>query len=224
MPHRTLNVTEGDDLLKDVVGPDVQASLTPEQVLADLKEGNARFAAGEITLRMHVEQVRQAAAGQFPKAIVLSCVDSRVPVEAVFDHGIGDLFVARVAGNFINPDILGSMEFACKVSGAKLVLVLGHGSCGAVMGAIDAVDLGNITGMLDKVQPAVRDLAGYDGDRTTANPDYVQRVADRNVELNIERVRRESPILAEMEHNGEIAIVGGMYDIQTGKVRFFDGS
>lgn len=207
-------------LIEHVLTEEEQALLTPDRVLELLGEGNARFAGGEITLRNHQAQVRRAALHQFPKAIVLSCIDSRVPVEDVFDRGIGDMFVARVAGNFVNTDILGSMEFACKVSGAKLILVLGHGHCGAVKGAIDSVELGNITAMLDKIKPAANAFSDYMNERTSSNAEFVQMVAEENVRLNVESVRHQSPILQEMEAKGEIKIVGGMYDMETGRVTF----
>lgn len=216
---KTVN-TQVEGLIEHVLTQEQQARLTPTKVLVLLKEGNGRFVQGEVTLRNHKEQVRRAAANQFPKAIVLSCVDSRVPVEDVFDRGIGDMFVARVAGNFVNPDILGSMEFACKVSGAKLILVLGHEHCGAVKGAIDAVELGNITAMLANIKPAVDGVASYEGDKTSANEEFVHLVAQENVQLNIARIRQESPILQQMEAAGEIGIVGAMYDMSTGQVDF----
>lgn len=221
MEKQVLN-TQTEGLVEDVLTREEQARLTPAKVLQLLQEGNARFVNGEVTLRNHKEQVRRAAANQFPKAIVLSCVDSRVPVEDVFDRGIGDMFVARVAGNFVNTDILGSMEFACKVSGAKLILVLGHEHCGAVKGAIDAVELGNITAMLEKIKPAVESFAGYENDKTSANAEFVHLVAQKNVELNIAKIRQESPILQEMEAGGEITIVGAMYDMTTGQVSFME--
>lgn len=215
--------TQVEGLAEKVLTQEEQDRLTPAHVLELLKEGNERFASGELTLRNHKEQVRRAAIGQFPKAIVLSCVDSRVPVEDVFDRGIGDMFVARVAGNFVNTDILGSMEFACKVSGAKLILVLGHEHCGAVKGAIDAVELGNITAMLEKIRPAVESLGDYEQDKTSANAEFVHMVAEENVRLNIARIKDESAVLREMEASGDIRIVGAMYDMGSGRVSFMDG-
>lgn len=211
---------EKQGLVEEVLTKEEQASLTPDRVIALLTEGNDRFVSGEMTLRNHNEQIRRAAAGQYPKAVVLSCLDSRIPVEDVFDRGIGDLFVARVAGNTINVDILGSMEFACKVAGAKLVVVMGHELCGAVMGAIDGVQMGHITALLGKIRPATLRTDGFVGDRTSANTDYVRWVAEQNVRLGVERVRAESAILAEMEQAGEIKIVGAMYAMETGKVEF----
>ncbi len=210
---------EKQGLAEKVLTKEEQASLTPDKVIALLKEGNARFVRGEITLRNHNEQIRRAVAGQYPKAVVLSCLDSRIPVEDVFDRGIGDMFVARVAGNTINVDILGSMEFACKIAGAKLVVVMGHEHCGAVMGAIDGVQLGHITALLGKIRPATLITDGFEGVRTSENADYVCWVAEQNVRLGVERVRAESTILCEMEQAGDIKIVGAMYAMDTGEVK-----
>jgi carbonic anhydrase len=208
--------------VETVLTQEEQNRLTPDEVIEMLKEGNRRFVAGTLTARDHSQQVRAAANGQFPKAIVLSCVDSRVPVEDVFDRGIGDMFVARVAGNFENTDILGSMEFATKVSGAKLVLVLGHYQCGAVKGAIDRVELGNITDMVSNIAPAVAQVAGYEGERTSRNEEFVRMVTEVNVRITVDDIRARSPILQEMEANGEIRIVGAVYDMDTGAVEFLD--
>lgn len=208
-------------LVEDVLTADEQAALTPDEVINILKEGNERFLDNDLTRRNHSEQVRKSTLAQYPKAIVLSCVDSRVPVEDVFDRGIGDIFVARVAGNFVNEDILGSMEFATKVAGAKLVLVMGHEHCGAVKSAIDDVKLGNITPMLSKIRPAV-EAVEYDGDRTAKNQEFVHMVCEENVSNNIDRIRAESEILREMEANGEIKIVGAVYDMDNGKVVMLD--
>ena len=183
-----------------------------------LKDGNRRFVSGTLTSRDHSRQIRAAALGQYPKAVVPSCLDSRIPVEDVFDRGIGDLFVARVAGNFQNTDILGSMEFGCKVSGSKLILVLGHEHCGAKEGAIDNVELGNITSMLKNIRPAVDHFADYKGDKSSANEEFVHMVAEQNVRLTIAGIRENSPILNSMESKGEIKIVGGLYDMGTGTV------
>ncbi len=199
-----------------------QEALTPDKTLHYLKEGNQRFVSGTLTSRDHSEQVRQATSGQFPKAMILSCVDSRIPVEDVFDLGIGDIFVARVAGNFENTDILGSMEFATKISGAKLILVLGHEDCGAIMAAIDQAKLGNITAMLENIKPAVDSLSSYEGDQTSANPDFVHLVAVENIRLTIDDIRQRSPILKEMEEQGQIKITGALYAMQTGAVEFLD--
>ena len=211
---------ETQGLVEHVLTKEEQAKLSPADVIAALKGGNARFVAGELTVRNHKAQIRKAVASQFPKAIVLSCIDSRVPVEDVFDRGIGDIFVARIAGNFVNADLLGSMEFACALSGAKLVLVLGHDNCGAVKGAIDRVKFGNITPMLEKIQPAVDAVPGYEGARVSSNVEFVYSVTEENVRLNVERIRAGSIALAQMERDQEIAIVGAIYDMDEGRVVF----
>lgn len=208
-------------VVEDVLTKEEQDALTADMVIQSFKEGNARFQRNDLTARDHSELVRKSAKAQFPKAIVLSCVDSRVPVEDVFDRGIGDIFVARVAGNFVNEDILGSMEFACKVSGSKLVLVMGHEHCGAVKAAVDDVKLGNITPMLEKIRPAV-DAVEYDGDRTSKNEEFVHMACESNVMNTIAEIRKRSPILKEMEDNGEIKIVGAVYDMDNGKVDFMN--
>ena len=196
-----------------------QSSLTPNGVLADLMDGNERFIETKMESRDLESQRNQTVGGQFPKAVVLSCIDSRVPVETIFDQGIGDVFVARVAGNFENTDILGSLEYSCKAAGSKLVLVLGHESCGAVKAAIDGVELGNITSMLGNILPAVKQTADQvDGEATSSNSTFVAKTVENNVALTIERIREKSPILKEMEDNGEINIVGGVYHLSTGKV------
>ncbi len=200
-----------------------QDSLTPEQVLQEFKFGNERFNSGNVTQREHSEEIRKAATGgQFPKAMVLSCLDSRVPVEDVFDQGIGDVFVGRVAGNFVNTDLLGSMEFACKVSGAKLIIVMGHQHCGAVKGAIDDVHLGNITSMLANIKPAVASSQNFEGEKSSKNEAFVKLVAQNNVKNTIAQIRAKSEILKEMESKGEIKIVGAFYTLRTGKLEFFD--
>ena len=214
--------TDREGLVEDVLTKEEQDKLTPSQVIGMLQDGNARFVAGEVTVRNHRSQIRKAVSSQYPKAIVLSCVDSRVPVEDVFDRGIGDMFVARVAGNFVNADILGSMEFACHVSGAKVILVLGHEHCGAIKSAIDGVELGNITEMLSKLQPAVEHVTEVDGQRNSSNLQYVHDVTEANVRLTIQRIRTESPILAQMESEGKIAIRGSLYDMDNGEVTFLD--
>jgi len=204
-------------LVEDVLTREEQDALTPDMVIQSFKEGNERFTRNDLTARNHSEQVRKSTNAQYPKAIVLSCVDSRVPVEDVFDRGIGDIFVARVAGNFVNEDILGSMEFACKVSGSKVILVMGHEHCGAIKAAVNNVKLGNITPMLSKIRPAV-DSVEYDGERNSKNDEFVSLVCDSNVKNTINNIRLNSPILKEMEDNGEIKIIGAVYDMDTGKV------
>lgn len=208
-------------LVEDVLSASEQEALKPEEVIKIFQEGNMRFMNNDLTARDHSEQVRRSTYAQFPKAIVLSCVDSRIPVEDVFDRGIGDIFVARVAGNFINEDILGSMEFACKVSGAKLVLVMGHEHCGAVKAAVDDVQLGNITPMLLKIKPSI-ELIDYSGERNSTNDEFVHMASVSNVKHNIDQIRLQSPILKEMEDNGEIMIKGAIYDMDNGSVTFLN--
>lgn len=208
-------------LVEKVLTKEEQDALSPNLVIQSLKEGNKRFMANDLTARDHSAQVRESVKAQYPKAIILSCVDSRVPVEDVFDRGIGDVFVARVAGNFVNEDILGSMEFACKVSGSKLILVMGHEHCGAVKAAIDDVKLGNITPMLTKIRPAVEQV-DYEGERSSKNQAFVHKVSESNVRNTMEKIRTNSPILKEMEANGEIKIVGALYDMDNGKVEFLN--
>ncbi len=196
-----------------------QAAFTPATVLQDLIAGNDRFTAARMESRDFASQRQDTTGGQYPKAVVLSCIDSRVPVETIFDQGIGDIFVSRVAGNFENVDILGSLEYSCKVAGSKLILVLGHESCGAVKAAIDGVELGNITSMLANITPAVHVSADQvDGEATSANKEMVAKTVANNVKLTIDRIRERSPILKEMEDNGEIKIVGGVYALGSGKV------
>jgi carbonic anhydrase len=216
----TESVDDVEPLVNRVLTQEEQNALEPETVLTMLQEGNQRFMAGNLTARDHTEQVRDAAMGQFPKAVILSCLDSRIPVEDVFDRGIGDIFVARVAGNFANTDILGSMEFGCKVSGAKLVLVLGHEGCGAIAGAIDGVELGNITPMLANIGPAMAYFGDYSGEKTSGNKAYMNMVTEQNVRCTIEYIQKNSPILQTMETEEKIKIVGGIYDMHTGEVRF----
>ena len=196
-----------------------QSALTPDKVLTDLMDGNARFVAGKIGDPEIKKRVTNSADGQYPKAIVLSCVDSRVPVEMVFDQGIGDLFVARVAGNVEDQDQLGSMEFATKLAGAKLVFVLGHSACGAIKGACDRAELGNLTGLLTKIRPAVDAVEGFKPEqRNSANKAFVEKVVEQNVRQTMEDIRKDSQVLSEMEASGTIKIVGGIYDLHTGKI------
>ncbi|WP_319799857.1 carbonic anhydrase family protein [Flavobacterium sp. N1994] len=200
-----------------------QQAITPDEVLKQFKEGNERFRNSELTIRQHSETIRKAATGgQYPEAMVLSCVDSRVPVEDVFDQGIGDVFVGRVAGNFVNTDLLGSMEFACKVAGAKLIIVMGHQHCGAVKGAIDDVKLGNLTEMLQNIKPAVAMSQNFDGEKSSKNEAYVKLVAQNNVRNTIAQIRAKSDILRAMEQKGEIKIVGAFYVLRTGELQFLD--
>ena len=197
-----------------------QLAATPSEVLEKLKRGNERFAAGKPQPRDMLHDQRTTAAGQYPKAVILSCIDSRAPAEFIFDAGLGDLFNARIAGNIADADLVGSMEFACKVAGARLVVVMGHTSCGAVKGAIDDVQLGNLTGLLDKIKPAVTAVQNVPGDRNSKNTAFVEAVAEKNVRLTVERVRELSPILRDLEHEGKIQIVGCIYNLETGRVQF----
>ena len=192
-------------------------SMTPSQVVDELKKGNERFRAGKMASRDYLAEKRSSAAGQYPAAVVLGCLDSRVPAEIVFDAGIGDIFIGRVAGNVVNDDMLGSMEFGCAASGAKLVLVLGHTACGAVKGALDDVVLGNLTGLLARIKPAIPGTK-FDGEKSSKNASYVNAVARTNVVLGLAEIRRRSPILEELEKKGSIKIVGAMYDLSTGAV------
>jgi carbonic anhydrase len=206
--------------LADALTKEQRDKLTPEQVIELMQKGNQRFLRGERTTHDYLAQQRASAKGQHPAAVVLSCVDSRAPAETVMDLGIGDVFNARVAGNVSNDDVLGSMEFACKVSGAKVVLVMGHTACGAVKGAIDNVVLGNLTGLLAKIKPAVVATA-YQGERSATNYAFVDAVARTNVELTMAEIRRRSPVLADLEAKGAIRIAGALYDLDTGVVTLF---
>lgn len=199
-----------------------QTAMTPQQALAELKAGNARFVSGHPLKRDLQADVKATASGQYPVAVVLSCLDSRKPIEIVLDQGVGDIFSARVAGNVVNEDILGSMEFGCKVSGAKLIAVLGHTSCGAVKGAIDNVELGNLTGLLGKIKPAISQVSAEVEPRNTKNVQFVDKVAEANVRLVMAQIRERSPILREMLDQGQISLVGGMYDLSTGEIHFFE--
>ncbi|MGB7466965.1 MAG: carbonic anhydrase family protein [Candidatus Acidiferrum sp.] len=194
-------------------------SMTPLQVIDELKKGNERFRTGKLTPRDYLAEKRSSAGGQYPAAVILGCVDSRVPAEIIFDVGIGDTFNGRVAGNVVNDDLLGSMEFACAVSGAKLVLVLGHTSCGAVKGAIDDVVLGNLTGLLARIKPAIPETK-FEGEKSSKNPAYVDAVARTNVAVALENIRRRSPVLTDLEKKGSIQIIGAMYNLANGAVDF----
>ena len=201
---------------------ETQSALSHDQIISLLKEGNARFVANKKLDRNLSLQVAQTSGGQFPFATVLSCIDSRIPVETIFDQGIGDLFSVRIAGNFVNDDILGSMEFACKLAGSKVLLVMGHTACGAVKGTCDYAELAELTGMLEKVKPAVEAVENPKeaSARTSANLDFVNEVARKNVSLTLEAIRGGSEVLAAMEANGEIQLIGAMYDVATGEVLF----
>ncbi|HML90776.1 carbonic anhydrase family protein [Methyloceanibacter sp.] len=192
-------------------------AMTPDEIISRMLAGNERFVSGERKPRDFLVEQEETASGQFPAAVALSCIDSRAPVEVICDLGIGDTFNARVAGNISNDDILGSMEFACAVAGAKLAVVMGHTACGAVRGAIDNVELGHLTGLLAQIRPAIGET-DFDGDKTGSNPAYVDAVARTNVLLTVKNIREESSILRELEEKGEIKIVGSMYDLKTGRI------
>ena len=197
-----------------------QENLSPKDAHNILVEGNKRFSQNLKAQRNLQDQVFETSKGQYPFAVILSCIDSRVPAELVFDQGIGDVFSVRVAGNIINEDILGSMEYACKVAGSKIVVVMGHTKCGAVTSACKHIELGNITPLLNKIKPAVTLIEAKNGEM---NAEAIEEVSVENVKISIDRIREESPILAEMESNGEIEIVGAMYDVSSGIVDFFEG-
>ena len=201
---------------------ETQAAITPDIAIELLKEGNLRFVANKKADRNLLDQVNDTASGQYPFATILSCIDSRVSAELIFDQGVGDIFSARVAGNIVNEDLLGSIEFACKLAGTKVVVILGHTACGAVKGACDDAKMGNLTTLLHKIKPAVRSITEPSdlNSRNSKNIDFVNKVAAKNVQLTIEDTRSLSPVLKEMEDNGEIKIVGAMYDIANGKVSF----
>jgi len=206
---------------RHVLTEELRAELTPQDMIRLLGEGNQAFATGEwIDWDFRHEQVKTAA-GQYPGAIILSCIDSRAPAEIIFNLGIGDIFNARVAGNIMDEDMAGSMEYACKVAGSKLIIIMGHTNCGAVKGAIDQVKLGNLTQLLAKIKPAIDAVQDVEGERTTKNSAFVNAVAKKNVMLTMKNIRQTSPVLKKMEDNNEIDIVGAMYDVVSGKVEFF---
>lgn len=198
-----------------------RSQLTADQIIQEMKEGNQRFREGRPRVQDYVAQTRETAAGQFPAAAIVGCVDSRAPAEILFDARIGDTFNARVAGNIVNDDILGSLEFACALAGAKVVLVLGHTACGAVKGAIDDARLGHLTGLLAQIKPAVN-ATTYAGERSSSNAAFVDAVATTNVRLAIQRIREASPVLAGLEKEGKLRIVGAMYHLVGGRVDFLD--
>jgi carbonic anhydrase len=200
---------------------ETQSSLTPDMALQILKEGNQRFVNNLKANRNLLQQVNETSAGQFPFATILSCIDSRTSAELIFDQGLGDVFSIRIAGNILNEDILGSMEFATKVVGTKVIVVLGHTKCGAIVGACNHVELGNLTALLRKIEPAILSEQTTTGKRDGSNAGFVQNVSANNVHLTIDRIRKESPIVAELEAQGHIKIMGGMYDVETGAVSFY---
>jgi len=200
---------------------ELQASITPRKALEILKEGNTRFVQNLKAHRDLLEQANDTRDGQWPFAVILSCIDSRTSAELIFDQGLGDIFSVRIAGNIVNTDILGSMEFACKVAGSKLVVVLGHSKCGAVKGACDHVEMGNLTELLSKIQPAVYQEKQTLTNRTAGNATFVENVAEINVKRNVKNIIERSYILEQMVENGEIGIIGAMHDLETGNVTFY---
>lgn len=200
---------------------EMQTAITPSMALELLKEGNKRFVSNLKVNRNLLQQANETSDGQHPFAVILSCIDSRTSTELIFDQGLGDIFSVRIAGNIINEDILGSMEFACKVAGSKIIVVLGHTKCGAVKGACDHVEMGNLTALLTKIRPAVDDETQTKENRNSKNADFVENVAIINMERTVKSIMERSPILKEMILNGEIGIVGGIHDITTGHVSFF---
>jgi carbonic anhydrase len=194
--------------------------LSPDEIIEHMKSGNQRFRLGRESPHDYLAQQKASAKGQYPSAVILSCIDSRAPAETIMDLGIGDCFNARVAGNIANDDIIGSMEFACKVAGAKVVLVMGHTACGAIKGAIDNVQLGNLTALLSKIRPAVA-ATEYRGERSSKNYEFVDAVARKNVEVTMETIHRRSAVLEDLESSGAIKIVGAMYNLETGLIEFF---
>jgi carbonic anhydrase len=206
--------------VKDIMTKEGQTSLSPADALIRLEEGNERFLSGEMINRDLAAQVSATGKGQYPHSVVLTCIDSRVPAELIFDQGIGDIFTARVAGNFVNDDILGSMEFATKVAGSKLVVVMGHTSCGAVKGACDNVQLGHISSLVTELKPSVEAVAEQGHECSSDKPKVVNKVAAHNVEHTIAQIRKRSEVMAQLEKDGAIRIVGAMYDVSTGKAEF----
>jgi len=202
-----------------------QAAITPAVAIQMLKDGNERFLNNAPLNRDFNAQIEETSRGQFPFAVILSCIDSRIPTEIIFDQGIGDIFNVRIAGNFVNEDILGSMEFACEVAGSCLVLVMGHTQCGAIKGACDKVELGNLTGMIEKILPSVDATPSKKTEeRTSANTDFVNRVSETNVHMTIQNILEGSAVLRKLYDKGSIEIAGAMYDVRTGEVSFYDDS
>ncbi len=201
---------------------EMQSAITPTMALDLLKSGNKRFIDNIKVNRNLLQQANETSDGQHPFAVILSCIDSRTSAELIFDQGLGDVFSVRIAGNIINEDILGSMEFGCKVAGAKIIVVLGHSKCGAVKGACDHVEMGNLTALLTKIQPAVFDEKTVTENRTSSNDEFVEKVSMINVKRTVEAIMQRSPILKEMLEKGECGIVGGNHNITTGEVKFYD--
>jgi carbonic anhydrase len=204
----------------DALSKEQRAAMSPDAILAAMKKGNDQFRKGYRKNRNYLNEAKASAKGQYPAAVILSCIDSRAPAEVIMDLGIADIFNARVAGNIATDDMLGSMEFACKVEGAKVVVVMGHTNCGAIKGAIDNVELGNLTGLLAKIKPAVL-ATKYEGDRSVKNYAFVDAVSKKNVELTIQQIREKSSVLRELEQANAIKMTGAMYNLETAAVTFF---
>jgi carbonic anhydrase len=209
-----------DQARADALSRELREKMTPDDIIQAMKKGNRRFRAGERKDRNYLREQKASAKGQYPAAVLLTCIDSRAPAEVIMDLGIGDIFNCRVAGNVRNGDILGSMEFACKLAGAKVVLVMGHTACGAIKGAIDNAELGNLTGLLAKIKPAV-EATTYTGERSAKNYAFVDAVARKNVEMTVAGIRQDSSVLADLEAKGALKMAGAMYNLETGAVDFF---
>ena len=220
---RSLKIKEPLKIIEEVMTKKTQSKMTPNSVILDLMEGNKRYVEGAMLTRDLTAQRIKTIRGQFPKAIVLSCIDSRVPVEFIFDQGIGDLLVIRIAGNFENPDILGSMEYACKILSSKVIMVLGHQYCEAIRAACEGVNMGNITNVLSKLEPAIihTDKQQAKNLITRTRPEFIQKAIENNVRLTMRRIRRDSPILNELEKSNKIKIIGGVYYLDSGKIVIF---
>ncbi len=199
----------------------MQAAITPAMAIDILKDGNKRFMNNLKANRNLLEQANETSDGQHPFAVILSCIDSRTSAELIFDQGLGDIFSIRIAGNIINEDILGSMEFACKVAGSKIIVVLGHSKCGAVKGACDHVEMGNLTGLLHKIQPAIQSEKTEIDNRNSSNAEFVEKVAQLNVAHTVSAIRERSPILDDLIASGQVGIIGGMHNLSNGEVTFF---
>ena len=199
----------------------MQAAITPSMAIDILKEGNKRFMNNLKANRNLLEQANETSDGQHPFAVILSCIDSRTSAELIFDQGLGDIFSIRIAGNIVNEDILGSMEFACKVAGSKIIVVLGHSKCGAVKGACDQVELGNLTGLLHKIQPAIQSEKTEIDNRNSSNAEFVEKVAQLNVAHTVSAISERSPILNDLIASGQVGIIGGMHNLSNGEVTFF---
>ncbi len=205
-----------------ILTKEMQNAITPKIALDLLKEGNKRFVNNLKINRNLLQQANETSDGQHPFAVILSCIDSRTSAELIFDQGLGDVFSIRIAGNIVNEDILGSMEFGCKVAGAKAIVVLGHKKCGAIKGACDNVELGNLTGLISKIKPAIDQEMTITDNRNSSNANFVENVAELHVSLSVRNILLQSPIIAEMVKNDEIGIIGGVHDISTGEVKFFE--